>query len=1068
MHNINELVGIIKGINFDGIINKKEILYLKSWVDKNRNLSHDDKQLELIKLVDAVIADNVITKDEHEALLTCAEKMKMVVYDGSAKIYELSGIIEGIICDGVINEHEVYHLKVWMETNKDFVRTNEFSKELYDVVEEILVDGIVTEEEQNMLLETLSTKIKGVQIATKLNYLRKLVRERRNIGVDLIDILDKDDVIYKIHKDAEIQLKATLNSYTGSFSGDVEIVFISLVLIAMLKYDGNYYRYVEEVYKEIYKSYPEQKIEGIIRSILNRYRTDEEIKTTRTRIINVVLTNAIVPSCYLAAFFEFIYDIYKLNFEYSLPENLYAEFKFVYEGLSANMLLDGDDIQVNVTKKTYKLIRSTKLLIASNKNIESVINISIIVVKLIDKGIWQNGLKIYNPYLEAGFKGWQLTLKHQTKISRACELKTEPYSRWEPKYILQDNDVYILPPIHKVQAKYFYKDIKILVKNGDKNIYINCEPDIREIIGGYRVMPQAIKLIEVFGKIAYKLIAGNDTIYDSEDKLYRDIIVFNLDGKEIRNNSDYSGLATFCYKKSNDKLQAFYNTENYQLASREVKTGDAYMVDDTVFNFSFLTKPGIFGECFDNHYLLDEATGKKLSVYKKIKLIVFEHDSTMGFFQIAINGQPHMLNKFKYTVIERNGINKYTVELAIDTPGIYFIAVYLLFEGIQKKLITFNFAIDPLLESNVLKLDDNRYMLSLKTALSEKYFNLEVDATSFSEDVIYFEYNHKKYQYQIPFNIAVYRLDTKSWQSIRQDLWIDDVAQASVLDLYGNYTNELCVYSSEGKPLCETIRLKDKGIYQQVAIGFLQSYKASYDYYMLLFMQDSVRKQVIFCYNRCMLNVKETELIFNPFNKVLEVLSVYYGKGKVFLSIFDSNEYQVYKSEYLESGNLISVVGLKSFEEYKICYFEKPKGLLKNKERCIKKYAKTFYAWDDFIGHNFKISKVYYDQYVNAELLRKEYNSYKSYIRVLCKESDYVYRADVFNRTTRGDYWLKQINPVSVEICSEILDNTLEISITKDGDGLLLDLEHRSIMNVLDDKMAPDIFSYVLDMKDVE
>lgn len=39
MQNINELIGIIKGIDFDGVINNKEVLRLQSWVDKNRNLA---------------------------------------------------------------------------------------------------------------------------------------------------------------------------------------------------------------------------------------------------------------------------------------------------------------------------------------------------------------------------------------------------------------------------------------------------------------------------------------------------------------------------------------------------------------------------------------------------------------------------------------------------------------------------------------------------------------------------------------------------------------------------------------------------------------------------------------------------------------------------------------------------------------------------------------------------------------------------------------------------------------------------------------------------------------------
>ena len=62
MRNINELVGIIKGINFDGIINQMEIIRLQSWINKNRNLAYDARQSGLIKLVDQVLEDKIITE----------------------------------------------------------------------------------------------------------------------------------------------------------------------------------------------------------------------------------------------------------------------------------------------------------------------------------------------------------------------------------------------------------------------------------------------------------------------------------------------------------------------------------------------------------------------------------------------------------------------------------------------------------------------------------------------------------------------------------------------------------------------------------------------------------------------------------------------------------------------------------------------------------------------------------------------------------------------------------------------------------------------------------------------
>ena len=67
----------------------------------------------------------------------------------------------------------------------------------------------------------------------------------------------------------------------------------------------------------LYRKYNQQKIESFIRTILDRYRSEEERNNRReakNAIINVVLTNSIVPSYYLEGFFEFIYDIYKINF----------------------------------------------------------------------------------------------------------------------------------------------------------------------------------------------------------------------------------------------------------------------------------------------------------------------------------------------------------------------------------------------------------------------------------------------------------------------------------------------------------------------------------------------------------------------------------------------------------------------------------------------------------------------------------------------------------------------------------------------------------------------------------
>ena len=380
MRNINELIGIINGISYDGIINKLEVARLSSWVKKNRNLSYEHKQAHLISLVEQVLEDGIITDEEREMLLENCSQYTAFETDSIAKVYELNGIIEGIICDNEINEKEVCRLQDWMRTNESFIRYHKPSKTICEKIDQILEDGIVTQEEQKSLLEMLKKRLNDAQIETKIGYLKNCVKERKNLGIDLIDLLDNADAIDIIHSRAESQLGSTLNSYSGTYVRDPEIVFVSLVLIGMLYYDGAFYESVRKTYKSLYQRYSEQKVEGLIRTLLNNYRTKDDATGTKTRIINVVLAGSIVPSYYLGSFFEFIYDIYKLNFDSNLPDDLYGEFQFVYDGLQNVMRSESDEVQVNVTKKTYKLIKSTKQLITNPIYNDAVIKLSIIVV----------------------------------------------------------------------------------------------------------------------------------------------------------------------------------------------------------------------------------------------------------------------------------------------------------------------------------------------------------------------------------------------------------------------------------------------------------------------------------------------------------------------------------------------------------------------------------------------------------------------------------------------------------------------------------------------------------------
>lgn len=584
MQNINELIGIIRGINFDGVINDREVVYLQLWVDKNRNLAFEPRQAGLIEMVDSVLEDHIIDGKEKEMMLECAEQFLKEMGDNSAKVYELNGIIEGIICDGEVNEAEVYRLKKWMDAYGDDIRSHKSSAEVCKVIDNILENGIVTEGEQEVLLEMLSTRISNSQFETKLDYLCKQVKARKNIGIDLIDILDNKTAIQEIHKRAETQLMRALASYS-TFIANQEIIVVSLVLIAMLEYDGNYYGSVRSTYPEVYEKYSEQKVEGLIRSILGRYKRQSD-SGSRSRIINVALENAIVPQAFLPAFFEFIFDIYKLNFEYDIPEELYEDFKFVFEGLRSNMLSDGDDLSINVTQKTYKLIAATKQLIAREDGLDAIIKLSILIVKLIDKHFWGKEVKIFNPYLRVGYEGWEKQLRDTSRSGHEHKPSFSEFrSRWEPKFMMMNNNVCLIPPTHRVKAQFDYRDITVVVINDSEVIYKNNDCDIREIIGGYQVNTGEIVIEKPLGKLTYRLIAGDEIIYDSKEKLYRECIVFNEEGQEINNNTDYEGTAYFCYRTSETELKNILINEYFSIGYKLIRMGDSIGIGHSAFNF---------------------------------------------------------------------------------------------------------------------------------------------------------------------------------------------------------------------------------------------------------------------------------------------------------------------------------------------------------------------------------------------------------------------------------------------------------------------------------------------------
>lgn len=152
--NINTLYGIIKGINYDGIIDDKEIEKLRLWVEDNRLYKQYSLFDRIINELEEILEDNVITEYERmslEKLVTSINESRMYS-ESTLALQILNGILDGIVCNQKINQNEIENLKIWLKQNDYLKDVYPYDKVLLEV-NKVLEDGILTEEESNYIFD---------------------------------------------------------------------------------------------------------------------------------------------------------------------------------------------------------------------------------------------------------------------------------------------------------------------------------------------------------------------------------------------------------------------------------------------------------------------------------------------------------------------------------------------------------------------------------------------------------------------------------------------------------------------------------------------------------------------------------------------------------------------------------------------------------------------------------------------------------------------------------------------------------------------------------------------------
>lgn len=150
---INSLKGILLGINSDGQINAKEIEELDRWVIEHNHLINRNPFNEFLSLIQNRISNKIPSSEAIEDLFWLCQKYEgdNYYYSGvTSDLQILQGICHGILADGEINDHEIFDLHNWLQTN-EHLNTYYPYDEIRSLILSVVADKVIDDQERTVL-----------------------------------------------------------------------------------------------------------------------------------------------------------------------------------------------------------------------------------------------------------------------------------------------------------------------------------------------------------------------------------------------------------------------------------------------------------------------------------------------------------------------------------------------------------------------------------------------------------------------------------------------------------------------------------------------------------------------------------------------------------------------------------------------------------------------------------------------------------------------------------------------------------------------------------------------------
>lgn len=780
----------------------------------------------------------------------------------------------------------------------------------------------------------------------KIIHLINKINKNKLIGLDLLKILNDKRLISLIHKNAVIHLNNNLNNY--SFEGSRGLVMLSMAIIAFENYDGSIWKYFESTYNQPFNTH-DKKVKQLITEILSRYN----FIFNNPRYVDTSVSFGIVPKKFFKNYLEFLFDLYKINFNYTLPlkdDDLYDHLKEILNYLRLYLDPDTDNFNlddIDNSKKSYMLIKSTKRLISNVHYHDQLITYTSYLLKQIE--LFYDGEKVENSFIESALSSMDMSKGQTITNSKERQNKLNAYSK-HPFFYLRNRELYL-----KVPHKYFKKGeitdtyYKVFIND---DLMLESSLRIRSVIGRYQIDAFSIKIPKAFDTLTFEIhdqIKG--LIYNHSLKFSP--MFFDSDGDRIMNIDYHHQNILFLDLQINNNYRYQLNSIGYFIHEITSLNNTNYIQTsaDNIYLTNIMKSHNILGHMYSNAKAL---YNKEIPIFKFIEFIQWKSRYTLSNTdQIFINGFLYKsIDDIRVTFID----GEYFYSLSIEKTHLIndndYNIIHFYEREIKKETIEF-IIIKDLTVDNVT---ETNYTIKSSVKINRSY-ELTVPISQNT-----FELNLPNIDAAILLNIdeAILSLNENDWILFEDNIsiWHEDLKKSIKFRGFNISEIEILILDNHGTNL-SSFTLEQGENFEFVLNTEIIANFIIHDY--IIFYID--KKAIYVYFKPQILNNDIVEV--KPYLKEVHLNTQWIGPENLIIKITDSNDNIVFNEKLKEKVKIDSLVPMNLYS----VKFYKPERF--SEDLLIFSHDFYYYTFEDMEGKKFDVIEGIFDIYKDDTQIRK-------------------------------------------------------------------------------------------------